>query len=113
MRGANIDYIAKASGLSRTSVKDALRAYGVKREQGSRIYQGQIPYGWKLEHGRLVEHKKEQEVIAFMREKREAGQTLRQIADRLNGAGLKTKNQRVWQAATVLKILKSSNNCKS
>lgn len=105
--GASIQYICKVSSLSRTSVKDAIKRFELRRPEGGRIFHGQIPYGWKLEHGRLVKHKGEQEVIVEIKQMRELNKSLREIANYLNERGIPTKNLKKWQAATILRILRN------
>lgn len=80
---------------------------------------GPAPYGFRLQ-GRteptagkpkgdtlpLIEDEHEQAVIAWIREAREAGQTLREIADALNEAGTRTRRGGTWKHQYVAGVLK-------
>lgn len=109
MEGANLAYIAKVSGASRTSIKDQIRERGLERSEGTRVLTVQVPYGWKLRNGQLVEHKGEQDAIALMARLKTEGKSLREIGAALDLAGIKTKRGGFWKAATVMKILKMTS----
>ena len=99
-------HIAKATGLSRTALKDQIRNQVLKRSQGLPSLKGQVPYGWKIRNGRLIEHKGEQEVIVLMKQHQSSGKSLREICRILDASGIKPKRGKSWQAASVKKILK-------
>jgi DNA invertase Pin-like site-specific DNA recombinase len=79
----------------------ALRA---KKARGERV--GQIPYGWRLEAGLVVEDPGEQEVLEWMHVLAEAGVPPGAIARSLNSRGTPTKNGKErWSPITVKRIL--------
>jgi hypothetical protein len=106
VEGANLAYIADLAGVSKTTMKDMIRDRGLKRSQDLPVLRGQVPYGWKIRKGRLVEHKGEQEVISAMNQHRTDGKSLREICRILDASGIKPKRGNSWQAASVMKILK-------
>ncbi len=77
-----------------------------KAERGGFAY-GSPPYGWRAEDGALVPVQAEQDVLGSMRTWREAGQSLRMIAGRLNADAVPTKRGTGtrWHPATVAKAL--------
>ena len=68
---------------------------------------GKVRFGYDLaEDGKsLVPNAVEQEAIRLMHELREAGESLRAIADALNLRGVATKQGGVWKHTTVKGIL--------
>ena len=75
---------------------------------------GKVRFGFDLADDgvNLVPNKEEQEAIAAMRSLRDAGHTLREIAEHLTRNGIVTKEGRPWNHNTVSGILKrSSTNC--
>ena len=107
VEGANLAYIADLAGVSKTTVKDRVKSFGLKRQdEGSRL-RGQVPYGWRLLKGKLVEHLGEQKIIVQMAARRADGASYGDLVDWLNGDGVKTKNGvGKWDRPTVYKILK-------
>jgi hypothetical protein len=105
VEGANLAYIADLTGVSKTTVKDMIRDRGLKRSKDLPVLKGQVPYGWKIRKGRLVEHKGEQEVLAAMKQYKAGGKSLREICRILDASGVRPKRGKSWQAASVMKIL--------
>jgi site-specific DNA recombinase len=65
----------------------------------------QCPYGFRAEGKRLVEDPDEQRAIALIREQRQAGRGLREIARLLDSRGLPCRS-RQWSHVTVRNILR-------
>jgi hypothetical protein len=107
-QNTTIDHIVDVTDVSRSAIKKSIKALSLERGSSNRVFHGQAPFGWKLELGRLVEHKGEQRVIAEIIQLRSSGMSLRQIASQLDQSAIKTKKGRKWQASTILKILKYS-----
>jgi site-specific DNA recombinase len=78
--------------------RDAVRH---KQACGHRV--GQVPYGKRLaDDGRtLLEDPAEAEVLAEIRRRRAAGETLRSIAGDLQARGVPTKNGKPWLFSTI------------
>jgi len=106
-RDLPIREIARQLNVSHQTVIECLRRLGI-RDKGSRkrvITQGQIPFGFDYKNGKLEKNKKEQEVIRIIKQLRASGLSLRGIARELNKRLVPTKNNGIWQAATVSNIL--------
>jgi site-specific DNA recombinase len=71
-------------------------------------YLGQVPYGWRLENGKLVQDPHEQEVIEIIRNLKTAGMSYRQIAKELNHAGHTTKRGAAWGPSQVLRTYREA-----
>ncbi len=68
------------------------------------------PYGWMphlVDTGRLIEHSEEQEAIARIRESRQRGGSMREIARMLNRAGTDCRGK-PWTHSAVRSILRRS-----
>ena len=86
---------------------ECLRRLGI-HDKGARKrvrYQGQIPFGYNYRNGKLEKNAEEQEVIRIIKQLRANGLTIRGIARELNKKLVPTKNNGIWQAATVSNIL--------
>lgn len=66
------------------------------------------PLGYNREGNALVENEQELQAVRFIREQRKAGLSLREIASRLNEAGIPTKKGGKWYASTVKYILENN-----
>lgn len=82
--------------------KAALQA---KRRRGERV--GQVPLGFRVaaDGVRLLVDDQEQGVLAKVRELRQDGRKLREIADELNAAKMPTKNGGRWHTTTIHRLL--------
>lgn len=68
---------------------------------------GRAPYGFRPgEDGRLVEVEEERPTLEKIRSLRDAGKSLRDVAEDLNGAGVPTRSGRPWNAQTIANIEK-------
>ena len=70
------------------------------------------PYGWRLDPAdpdRLAEDAEEQAVIARIRQERQKGRRLREIASGLDRAGLRCRGRR-WEHSTVRSILRRTTD---
>jgi hypothetical protein len=90
VEGANLAYIADLAGVSKTTVKDRVKSIGLKRSDDEPQLRGQVPYGWRLVKGKLVEHLGEQKIIGQLVVKRDDGASYGDLVDWLNGDGMKT-----------------------
>jgi site-specific DNA recombinase len=73
--------------------------------KGLNIY-SKIPYGWDLHGKMLVKNEQEQNVIARIVALRVDGQSLGEIADKLNAEGVQTKQSKKWGRGTIYALLK-------
>jgi len=99
--------LAVLSEFERDQVSERTRfALAHKRANGEKTG-GDVPYGYRVEDGRLVPDAGEQKAIALIRELHAAGASLREIAVRLEADGYRTKTGRSrWHPAAVSALLK-------
>jgi DNA invertase Pin-like site-specific DNA recombinase len=92
--------------LERALIQERTRsAMDVKRSRGERI-SGHAPYGWDFGSGGcLRKNRREQRIIARMRQFRAEGLSYRGIAKRLDREGVRSKWGRRWVHTTVKTIL--------
>ena len=110
-RPLSIKEIARLADVSHSAVGEALKRFGIPRNGSNgngRKHPGQIPFGYEYVDYRLVKNKSEQEVIRMIRQFRASGLSLWKIAGELNRRLIPTKNNGIWQANTVRKILARS-----
>lgn len=67
---------------------------------------GQPPYGWRAQRGELVEHPAEQAAVAFARQLRSEGCTLRVVAARLAEAGYPPRRGSRWHPSAVAALVR-------
>lgn len=90
--------------LIQERTKNALQYKKTNKE----VY-GQTPTGYDRKGDKLVKNDKELELVKYIKKLRNAGNSLRKIADKLNDAGYKTKQGgQKWYASTVSYILKNN-----
>jgi site-specific DNA recombinase len=98
--------LAVLSEFERDQVSERTRmALDHKRACGEKTG-GDVPYGSRLEDGRLVPDAAEQKAIALIRRLHAAGNSLRQIARELEAGGHRTKTGRThWHPQSVKQII--------
>ena len=106
-KGLSVREIARKAGVSHSTVLAHLRRHGIKiRERDlPRKRKGQVPFGWEYRSYKLVKNPDEQRIIRMIRQYASVGKSFRGIARELNGSLIPTKNNGIWQANTVRKIL--------
>ena len=99
--------LAVLSEFERDQVSERTRlALAHKRAHGEKTG-GDVPYGYRLEAGRLIPDPSEQKAIALIRRLHRKGYSLRGIAQELEARGYRTKTWRThWQPAAVSAVLK-------
>jgi len=98
--------IARQLNVSHSAVIEALRKAGIHGNilNGNKR-KGQIPFGYDYKDGKFIKNQKEQEAIRLIKQLRANGLSLRGIAKELNKNLIPTKNNGIWQANTIRKIL--------
>jgi DNA invertase Pin-like site-specific DNA recombinase len=81
-----------------------------KAARGGYAY-GAVPFGWRVEGGRLVPHRAEQQGVAMAAGLRAQGRSLREIARELDGAGYKPRRAAKWSAEGVRMVLARALRC--
>jgi IS30 family transposase len=106
-RDLPIREIARQMNVGHSTVIECLRRLGIHdKSTRKRVrFQGQIPFGYNYKNGKLEKNKEEQKVIRIIKQMRASGLSLRGIARELNEKLVPTKNNGIWQATTVSKIL--------
>lgn len=79
-------------------------ALSYKKSNGEKY--APVPFGYREVEGRLVEVKREANIVAEILAKREQGSTLAAIADNLNTRGIEGKRGGRWYASTVAYLIK-------
>ncbi len=104
--------ISKELGVSQSAVRDRLRELDLLADRTARprMFHGQVPFGWKKEHGSLVPHKGEQKALAEIRSLRATDKSLRGIANLLNSKSIKSKNGQAWHPESVRRALQDTPN---
>lgn len=69
---------------------------------------GHVPYGYRLENGKLIEEPTEKAIIEKMRVWRKDGRTLQAICNSLNGEGIASRGGGKWRISSIHKILKAA-----
>ena len=75
-----------------------------KADRGGFAY-GSPPFGWRTEGGSLVEDASEQATLKLMLDLQREGRSTREIAQRLNAEGLRSKRGGGWSSPTVARTL--------
>jgi site-specific DNA recombinase len=98
--------LAVLSEFERDQVAERTRmALGHKRELGEKTG-GDVPFGFRLEDGKLVPDEDEQKALKLIAELHAAGESLRGIAKELEARGYRTKTGRAqWHPQSVKQII--------
>lgn len=111
VEGLSCQEIADNIFSARTTILKYLKEFGIEvRDTGSnqRRKRG-LAFGSKVQSRTIVEHKKELETLAKIRELRERGLSYWKIADVLNTMKVPTKTRRGrWHAKTVHQLINQS-----
>ena len=102
--------IGKELSISHQAVLSAIEKYGLNGFNGSaQLRPGQIPFGWEYVDYQLKKNKEEQEVIRIIKQLKSSGFSLQGISSELNKQLVPTKNNGIWHANTVKKILERTH----
>ena len=106
--------IARQLNVSYSTIIEAFKRLGIQKNSSNNSTKipGQIPFGYNYKNGRLEKSEEEQEVIGTIKQLRSNGLSLRGIARELNHRLIPTKNNGIWHANTVSKILERVGNQK-
>ena len=98
--------LAVLSEFERDQVSDRTRfALAHKRANGEKTG-GDVPFGYYLDEGRLIEDESEQKAIVLIRDLRTKGYRLQAICAELEKEGYKTRRGNLkWQPKTVSRIV--------
>ena len=99
--------IAKRLNVRHSSIIATLKKFGINEDSTNKVHgiQGQIPFGYDYKNGKLEKNVEEQEIIRVIKQLKSSGFSLRGIARKLNKRLIPTKNNGIWHANTVRKIL--------
>ena len=102
--------IGKELFVSHQAVLSAIDKYGLNGSNGSpELRPGQIPFGWDYVDYQLKKNCEEEEVIRIIKQLKSSGFSLRGISNELNKQLVPTKNNGIWHANTVKKILERTH----
>lgn len=68
-------------------------------------YRSQMPYGWEMDSHGPKPVAEEQWILAYARKMREFGFTYKEIAQRLNHDGHKSRSEERWRAGEIVELL--------
>ncbi len=104
--------IARQLNINHSTIIEALRKAGIHKNisPNKNKRKGQIPFGYDYKNRILVENKQEQEIIRIIRQLKIKEFSLRETAEELNKKLIPTKNNGIWQANTIRKILQRFKN---
>jgi hypothetical protein len=98
--------IGRELDISHQAVLSVIGKFGLNGSNGSdRHKPGQIPFGWDYVDYQLKKNREEQDVIRIIKQLKATGFSLRGISAELNKQLVPTKNNGIWHANTVKKIL--------
>jgi site-specific DNA recombinase len=83
-------------------------AAAMQHKKSRRQVYNHTPYGFQRVGERLIPDPKEQEIAIEVRQMRASGNSLREIAGRLNERGIPSKQGGSWYASTVASLVNSS-----
>ncbi|WP_041286135.1 recombinase family protein [Desulfomonile tiedjei] len=101
-----ITIMAGAAELERNMINERCNeGRKARKAEGKRI--GELPYGYDLaDDGKLVENETEQRALTIIRDMKNAGSSLRTIANHLNEHGYTPKKSPVWTHGHVQSVLR-------
>lgn len=106
--GLSLRQIAAKKFHSRQVISETLKASEVRlRAPGQRHGNpSQLKFGYRKEAGSVVAHMGEQQVIAAIKDLRSEGMTMRQIAQRMTGLRIPSKNGKLrWHPMMIKRII--------
>jgi hypothetical protein len=98
--------IGRELDISHQAVLSAIEKLGLNgSNRSAQLRPGQIPFGWDYVDYQMKKNKEEQDVIRIIKQLKSSGFSLRGISTELNKQLVPTKNNGIWHANTVKKIL--------
>ncbi|MBE7439258.1 MAG: recombinase family protein [Spirochaetales bacterium] len=104
--GLSTNAIARRIGVGQSTVSDAIQKHGLAKKTEDYAKRPQhVPFGYEYKGGKYVSNPKEQQTIRMIRQLRNAGMTLRDIAAHLNRKLVPTKRGGVWEPGMLQRLL--------
>lgn len=100
-----LNVLASVSQWEREAIGERTAAVMRHKAEQGEYTGGQVPYGYRLVEGALVEVEAEQAVLSAAREAKRAGLTLRAIARELEARGLLSRTGRPFAPTQVARML--------
>ena len=98
--------LAVLSEFERDQISDRTRFALAFKKANNEKTGGKVPFGFRLDGGRLVEDAAEQKAIRLIRDLRDKGYTLRAVCRELEAEGYQTKTgNRTWHPQVVKQII--------
>lgn len=98
--------LAVLNEFERDQVSERTAAVLQHKKDNGQVY-APVPFGYDREGDNLIENPEELSVVNLIKNLRDQGYSLRQIAFQLNSQGVSTKTGKKWYASTVRYILKN------
>ncbi len=99
---------ASLAEMERNLISERTVAALAQKKANGQKTGGLVPYGFRVEAGRLVPDPSEQRAIARMKELRSEGYSYRRIADALVTEGVLTRKGTPFQQTQIIRILKAA-----
>jgi len=93
--------IAAMAELERNQIRERTSNAMQHKKANGEYTGGRVPYGHRLEDGKLVKDKREQEAIGIAKALHYRGDTLRQIGEALSRKGYPSRNGGEWHASQI------------
>jgi DNA invertase Pin-like site-specific DNA recombinase len=98
---------AALAGMERGLIGERTRAALARKKERREIY-GEVPYGFDVVDGSLVDNPQEQQIKARVGKMRRSGMSFQKVADALNSDGIPTKKGCAWTAMQISRIVKAA-----
>lgn len=98
---------AALAEMERGLIGERTRSALARKKERREVY-GEVPYGYDVVGGSLVDNSQEQQVKARVGKMRHDGMSYQRIADALNADGVPTKKGCTWTAMQVSRVAKAA-----
>ena len=103
-----LNLLTSVAEWERETIGERTKAAMAMKKERREYTGGNVPFGFNVVDGKLVEDVQEQDILHRINRLRAKGHTLQEIADELNADGVATKRGRPWSYGTVSKALKAA-----
>jgi hypothetical protein len=108
-KGKSLNELSKKLKIPRSTILDQMVKFGIPRRVRGRSYKNpqNIPFGYRLKHGSIIQHKGEQKTIEIIRKRRIVyGECYSKIATHLNEKFIPTRFKRSkWHHTMIKRII--------
>lgn len=89
-------------------IRERIKDVKKNKKENGEVY-GRMMYGYDNVNGKMIENKEEKRIIRRVKNFRSRGWSWRNISNRLNDEGIKSKENKIWYDGSLYNVMKNND----